>query len=287
MLIIGSRGFLGLYSARAAAENFEVIPGNRSRKGVGRELQIDVRDAASVKAAFETARPDVVLLLAAISDIDRCEESPEEAMAVNVRGAEHVADACARSKVRLVFTSSAAVFDGSRHGYSEESSVNPVSVYGRTKANAEAVVLALGPQAMVLRIALAVGFAKRTDTNSLLDDLARRLAAGESVSMPVFERRNPIDAGTLSRFMLELVMKEVEGIFHVGCTEAVTRYELGLKFAARMGFSGHVQPQWEPTRGRAPRGPDHFLLTDKLRATCQTPVPSCEEVIERCFDGVA
>lgn len=288
MLVIGSRGFLGSCVARAALADFEVIEGNRTATGRPGEVAIDIRDQGSVNAAFRRARPNVVLLFAAISDIDRCQQFPEEARAVNTRGAEHVADACARTNARLLFTSTGAVFDGRKHGYSEDSSVSPVSVYGETKAEAETLVLGLGSLAIVVRISLAIGFAGRPGTNAILDSLKRRWESGQTVAFPVFEQRNPIDAVTLSRFVLDLLKKqETQGIFHVGSKDPITRYDLGLKLASRMGYINQVQPQQEPTPGRAPRGPDHWLLTDKLRTTSPIPIPTCDEVIERCFDGLA
>jgi dTDP-4-dehydrorhamnose reductase len=284
LLIIGSRGFLGSYAAQAAAPDFEVIEGNRSAKGQP-GVVIDVRDEDSVKAAFQTVRPDLVLLFSAISDIDRCEQFPDEAKAINLHGAEHVAHAGARGNARLLFISTGAVFDGRKHGYREEDPASPVSVYGETKAMAEKSVLALGSSAIVVRIALAIGFAHHSGTNSLLDNLKKRWASGQVVALPVHEQRNPIDAVTAARFMLELLKKkDAHGIFHVGCTDPITRYDLGLKLAARMGYPDQVEPQMEPIPGRAPRGPDHYLLTDKLQAVSAIPIPTCAQVIERCFD---
>jgi len=287
LFLIGSRGFLGSYAAQAAMAHFEVIEGNRSateRPGV----VVDISEEDSVRTSFQTARPDVVALFSAISDIDRCQQFPEEAKAVNLRGAEHVADACARSNVRLLFISTGAVFDGNKHGYTEVDPVSPVSVYGETKAMAEESVLALGSSAIVLRIALAIGFAAHSRTNSLLDNLRTKWSSGKVVALPVHEQRNPIDAVTASRFMLELLRRtDAHGIFHLGCADSITRYDLGLKLAARMGYSGLVEPQLAPVPGRAPRGPDHYLLTDKLRAVSGIPIPTCEQVIERCFDVAA
>ncbi len=288
MFVIGAGGFLGSYAARAAKAEFEVVRGSRKAAGIPDEVLVDIRDENSVKAAFEVAQPDVVMLFAAHSDIDYCEQHPEEAHAVNVRGVEHVVNACDRRKARLVFTSTGAVFDGQQHGYSEESPVSPVSVYGETKAKAEVLALALGPFAIVVRIALGIGFASRAGTNAFLDNLKTRWDSAQSVMLPTFEKRNPIDAATLSQFLLDLLEKqETHGIFNVGSREPISRYDLGLKLAARMGYSDCVQPQLEAVRGRAPRGPDQFLLTDKLRMTCRTPIPTCDQVIERCFDGTA
>lgn len=287
MLVIGSRGFLGRHATRAAACEFVIAEGNRTTTGYSGEVRIDLKDEDSVAAAFEEVCPDIVLLLAAHSDIDYCEQHPEEARAVNLHGAGYVAAACARSNARLVFASSGAVFDGRQHGYTEDSPVSPVSVYGETKARAETRILALLPDAIVVRLGLVIGFAALPGGNAFLDKLRKRLASGDSVGFPVFEQRNPIDALTCSLFILELVKRQVPGIFHIGSADSISRYELGIKLASRMGYAGRVHPQLEPAPGRAPRGPDHFLLTDKLRATCAITIPTCNQIIERCFDGVA
>jgi dTDP-4-dehydrorhamnose reductase len=284
LLIIGANGFLGQHLAKARS-CFDVFEADLAAPRGERGLAMDVTSAASVNAAFEDVRPNVVVLLAAVSDIDQCEQHPEMAEAVNVRGAAHVAEACARSGARLVFTSSAAVFDGARHGYRECDAPTPLSVYGRTKARAEELILAKLPSALILRLALAIGFAEGSGTNAMLNRFAAKLGAGECVWLPDFEYRNPIDAGTLSALLLELLgTAGAAGIFHVGATEAISRFELGVKLAQKMGFSPQlVQAQTEPLPGRAPRGLDHYLLTGKLRQVCQTPIPSCDDVIERAL----
>lgn len=269
--------------ARAAQQDFHVIRG--SRAGEQADVAIDVADAASVHAAFASAKPGFVMLFAAIADIDRCQRSPEDAYAVNLRGAQHVAEACAASGAGLLFVSTGAVFDGCKHGYSEHDPMNPVSVYGRTKARAEESVRNLVSSAIIVRIALALGFAAVPGTNAILDSLRQRLAAGEVVKLPTDEQRNPIDAATACEFMLDLTRTKAAGIFHMGSSDPISRYDLGVKLASRMGYEGRIQPLFEPVSGRAPRGPDHFLLPDKLRASSTIPIPTCDQVIARCFDG--
>lgn len=289
LLLIGANGFLGTHARRKLAESFEVFTGARLTDADFRSVPIDITDAASVNAAFDRVKPRAVALLAALSDIDRCEAEPELAFATNVSGPINVAKACARSNGKLLFTSTAAVFDGSKHGYSEEDAVTPLSVYGRTKARAEAEIQAILPSALILRFALVIGFAGKKGTNAMLENLAARWASGSPVATPTFEYRNPIDAAALSNFMLELLRSpETRGIFHAGSRESISRYGLNLKLAERMGYSRDlVLPQTEPAKGRAPRGLDHFLLTDKIRKICSTPIPSCDEAIARCFDEAA
>lgn len=287
LLIIGSTGFLGQHLARKAAGSFDVFDADLTAPPGERGVKIDITSAASVNAAFDDTRPDAVILLAAISDIDQCERRPELAEAVNVSGAAHVAAACRRTGARLIFTSSAAVFDGTRHGYRESDAPTPVSVYGRTKARAEQLIAAELPAAVILRLALVAGFAEGTGTNAMLNKFAAKLRAGEVVSLPNFEYRNPIDAATLCDVILELLAgANAAGIFHLGATEAISRFELGVRLAKRLGYASQlVEAQTEPLPGRAPRGLDHFLLTERIAAVCRTRVPTCDEVIERAIYG--
>jgi dTDP-4-dehydrorhamnose reductase len=287
LLIIGASGFLGQHLARRAGAAFEVFEADLARPPKPRGLAMDVTSARSVHGGFRRVAPDCAILLAALSDIDQCEQQPELAEAINVGGAAHVTEACATIGARLVFTSSAAVFDGTRHGYRESDVLTPVSVYGRTKARAEELILARLPSALILRLALVLGFAEGTGTNAMLNKFAARLRAGEAVALPDFEYRNPIDAHTFSAFLLELLTVDgAAGIFHVGAAESLSRFELGVRLAEGLGLPSHlVQRQTQPLPGRARRGLDHFLVTDRVSAVCRTPVPSCEEVVERAIHG--
>jgi len=287
LLIIGAGGFLGSYAAEAAEKlsSYEVVRGERNCAELRGKVRIDVADAGSVSRAFEQTNPDCVLLLAAMADIDRCEARPEEAFAVNARGVEHVANICARKHARLVFTSTAAVFDGTKHGYREEDAVNPLSVYGKTKAWAESAVHALTPSAVVVRFGLLLGLARRGGTNAMLDTLVEKWKKGETVSLPVHEERNPVDAGMLTRILIDLLGKpHVSGTYHVGSMDSLSRYELGKLLAKGAGISQElVRAQTVEVPGRAPRGKDHFLLTDKIRQVSDLEVGTVQAVVERCF----
>ncbi len=76
----------------------------------------------------------------------------------------------------------------------------------------------------------------------------------------------------------------VSGVYHAGASDSISRYELGKRLARRAGVSPDlVQPQAAPPPGRAPRGDDHFLLTEKIQRAFNWKVESCDQVIERCF----
>ena len=191
-----------------------------------RSVPIDITQEESVRAAFASARPDVVVLTAAMADIDMCERDRPLAERVNYLGPLHVARQCQRHGARLLFTSSDAVFDGALAAYAEDARPTPVNYYGQTKARAEAMIEELLPTAAIVRFSLVLGRAPRPGTNSYVDKLAATLQAGQSVRAPTFEYRNPIDVATLSQLLVDLIGHEASGIFHVGASDKMSRYEL-------------------------------------------------------------
>ena len=289
LLVIGARGFLGNFVAGQALGAYDVYRGDRTQDDADTDVVIDIADRTSVNRAFAIVRPDAVILLAAISDIDRCQRDPDLALAVNLHGAENVANACGRVDAKLLFTSTGAVFDGRKHGYTEEDAVSPVSMYGETKVMAEEVIQALLPPAIIARVSLVLGRTSRPGTNSLLNKMMCRWQAGEIVYASDVESRNPIDAVTLSQWMLELLADDRNrGIYHAGATDSMTRYEIAQAVASDLDVPPElVQPELRSPTGRAPRGIDHFLLTTKISQVCTTPVPTCRQVIKRSLHEVA
>jgi dTDP-4-dehydrorhamnose reductase len=275
VLVVGAGGFLGGRLLQSDDARVEWIGAKRSN--------CDVTDRASVHNTFERSRPDAAVLTAALADIDRCEQEPALAHAINVTGAENVARECARIGARLLFTSSGAIFDGTASQYRESDSPHPLSVYGKTKAEAERVIREIVPDAIVARLSLALGFSRAGGTNALLDKLPSAFQSGRPVSAAADEFRNAIDAETLIHWMLDLACTpEANGVFHLGSSDAMSRYEIVSRLAEAMGFSkGQVIDARSP--GRAPRGRRHMLVPTRIRKYSNTPIPTCAEAIERCI----
>lgn len=289
LLIIGATGFVGSRWALAAESQFEVWRGSRTVLDANRSLAIEISDAASVREAFDRARPEFVTHLAALSDIDRCERDHELAKRINLHGTVNVAEACAACGARMLFTSSDAVFDGTKGIYHEDDPPSPPNWYGQTKARAEQAVVELLPDATIVRLSLVLGHSAAPGGNSYLQKVKESLRTGKQVISPTYEFRNPIDVGTLCEFFGELTTSDqASGIFQAGASDKMSRYELTRAIAEHLGLDAAlVVAQTEPVPGRAPRGVDDFLATDRLRSVCRTAVPTCRQVIERALDGVA
>jgi dTDP-4-dehydrorhamnose reductase len=303
LLVIGSSGFVGGWLARLGRAEWDVIEGARQPQLAGpitgdhESVVIDLAQLDGLRAAFDRVRPSAVILTAAMADIDRCEREQDLTDLVNHQAAVAVARECARLGARLVFTSTDAVFDGLAPPYDEDAAPTPVNFYGRTKAAAEAGIRQVLPDAVIVRPSLVLGFsaggqastdgAVNSANNSYLDKFAANMRAGKSVNTPTGELRNPIDVITFARTLLELASQPLAaGVFHIGASDKMTRYELARGLAAELGCSPDlVLPQTEFPPGRAPRGRDDFLACRRLPELTGLVVPTCKQVIHRAVHG--
>ena len=198
--VTGASGFLGRELLRLAPE----VSGER----------FEVRDAGATQRVLERLRPEVVIHTA------YRQEGPG-AWEITVDGAENVAVAASRVGARLLHVSTDVVFDGRKGDpYVEEDEPTPVTEYGRAKAESEARVRAVHPDALVVRTSLLIGGPGHEPSK-------HELAAGDPE--PTFyegEIRCPTQVGDLAAALLELASLEVSGVLHVAGADGVSRAEL-------------------------------------------------------------
>src|SRR2546423_9672120 len=201
-LVIGASGLVGGALVRVLERSgVEVVAAVRSRPLPG-ALALDVSDASAVERAFATTRPDVAFLVVNVpGGVDRCEDHPDEAYDVNVAGTRHVAAAAAQHGATVVHYSTDYVFDGKSGPYAEADTPSPVSVYGRTKLEAEQAVQALAPRHLIVRTTAVYGW-DRASRNFAMQ-VWERLGAGQSMQAPDDQLCNP----TLAEFLAEASLR--------------------------------------------------------------------------------
>lgn len=136
LMVTGGQGQLGrALAARGAALGHAVVALDRAA--------LDVRDPVQIAGALASHAPAAVINAAAYTAVDRAEQDPTGAAAVNAMAPGLLAAACAARRVPLLHVSTDYVFDGTlRRPYREDDPVAPLGVYGQTKAEGERAVLA-------------------------------------------------------------------------------------------------------------------------------------------------
>jgi dTDP-4-dehydrorhamnose reductase len=235
LLVTGAAGFVGGRLLRDLARGHEVVGARHAREAPGLE-RADLTDEAAARGLLERVKPGAVVHCAALADPDACEKDPERARAVNARAPGVLARLCKKSGVRLIHVSTDLVFDGKRGGYSEADAAAPLSVYGRTKLEGEAAVLAEDPSAAVVRVSLVYG-RSLGGRPSFLDWLRSELSAGRRPRLFTDQWRTPTAMVQLPEVLGRLASAPLSGVFHWGGAESVTRLEFGRAVCRVFGYS--------------------------------------------------
>jgi len=228
--VIGGTGLLGRAIAAAWHGDDLQLAGSRDA---------DIRDPRQAESFVARHRPDRVVLAAAISQVDECERDPDQAELVNHAGAVHVAEACRKHGVRMIFLSTDYVFDGSKRSpYEVGDPVAPLSVYGRTKAAAERDVQRILPGSCIVRVSWLFGAEKKCFANTVLDwaESGERVRAlADQVSIPNYSH-------DVARALAALVHAGAQGTVHITNPNAVSRYDFSRELLRAAGLKVEVKP---------------------------------------------
>ncbi len=227
-LVLGSGGMLGtdLTSLWNPRMELSVFP----------HSACDVSNRSQVKAVMNRETPDLVLMLAAATDVDRCQTDHEYAFRTNAVGAEIVAQECRSSGAELVFLSSIAVFSGEKDSpYNEYDIPEPCNVYGMSKFHGEMAVRTFCPTHWIVRTGWLFGGGVRD--MKFVAKILGKISLNHEIKVVRDCVGSPTYTQDLAGGILDLVKNFQYGTYHlVNGGVPASRYELAretLKIARR------------------------------------------------------
>ena len=222
-ILFGATSIVGYHLARSFPATVRpfVPPGQRSPSVRGwPTLQLEC--PVWIETLFQKQPPSLLFYCHAVCDVAKCESDPAWAHEVNVHHVDRVM-AALPSHTRLVYVSSDHVF-GHDGVYTEASTPCPISVYGRTRVEAEQLVLTRN-NALVVRTGLAIG-SSPNGRSGHLDWLRYRTGRKLPVTIVQDESRSVVWADDLAARLMELAKSQETGIRHVCATRTVSRVAL-------------------------------------------------------------
>jgi len=222
--ITGAGGLIGSQLVRLAekrAPSFQITALTRA--------ELDLTDFAAVERRFLAERPRLVIHCAAMSKTPDCQAHPAQARRINLEATALLAGLAAEAD--FIFFSTDLVFDGRKGNYAETDPVNPLSVYGETKAAAEAAV-ARNARHAVVRTSLNSG-ASPGGGSAYNEQLRAAWAGGKPVKLFHDEYRSPIPAAVTARAVWEMAVRPRGGLWHLAGAERLSRLQIGSLLAAR------------------------------------------------------
>ncbi len=154
ILIIGSTGQVGWELCRTLAPLGNIVAIDRQTS----PLSIDLANPDSIRNVLKEVNPDLIVNAAAYTAVDKAEEEPELAMAVNGVAPGILAEEAKRLGAPLVHYSTDYVFDGNKGApYTEDDRPNPINEYGSTKLAGDQAIIAVGGVHLILRTSWVYG----------------------------------------------------------------------------------------------------------------------------------
>ncbi|MDA0269323.1 MAG: NAD(P)-dependent oxidoreductase, partial [Cyanobacteria bacterium] len=245
VLVTGASGFLGGSLCQTLSQTWKVHGTHWTHPLVHPRVighRLNLTDAPAVLQLWQDCQPDAVIHTAAQANANVCEQQPEVTDALNVIVAGQLAQCCAEANIPFLFMSTDLVFGGDHPPYAETDPADPLSHYGRQKAIAEAQILATYPRATICRLPLLYGLASPTGQGFLQGFLAK-LRAGQPSSLFTDEFRTPVTVMDAAMGVQLALERHVEGVWHLGGPERISRYDFGRQIAQAFGLSyATIQP---------------------------------------------
>lgn len=290
LVITGASGFLGGHIAKSASGHFNTLGFYSTYPFSLKRItthQVDLASPVSVIVALEQFKPAIVIHNAAMANPDQCENQPDFARQNNVIATERIADWCHKNKSRLVYISTDMVFDGKKGNYSETDQPNPLSVYAKTKLDAEQCALSLNPDTIVVRLALMYGrgvLPRIYSSEWLLRELIRRKEEPDPAPLNLFhdQFRSMLAVNNAARALIELAKSHFCGIIHIGGPEPISRFAFGEKLCRKsdlpLTLIQAVQHDEHPLA--APRPRDVSLDITLAQSLLETTLLSVDEGLD-------
>lgn len=181
---------------------------------------------------LDAVRPDFVINLVAATNVDRCEERPDEAYRLNVRSVETLSGWLKRGQTcHLIHVSTDQVYEG--EGPHREDDVNIVNVYALSKYAGELAALAAG--ATVLRSNF-FGPSMLAGRSSFSDWIIARLRAGEAFTAFDDVAFTPLSMATLGAAIARVIEMPAPGVFNLGSRHGMSKAEFAFALARHFGL---------------------------------------------------
>ena len=231
IVILGAGGRLGAALARECAADHEVVAWGRK--------EADLTDADMVAAQVLSAKPDVIINCAAMTNVDECETERDKARVVNAEAPGAVARACEQIGAKMVHISTDYVFSGEKtEPYAEDDMAEPVSRYGETKLAGEEAVLAAGAGHAVVRVSWVFG----PDRDSFVDKALQTAMRGEPVKAVADKWSSPAYTLDIAEALRSLIKPGAPGGIYHSCNAGICTWRDWGAEAIRVAAEAGIMP---------------------------------------------
>jgi dTDP-4-dehydrorhamnose reductase len=198
---------------------------------------LDVRDYGKTKETVRKVQPDMVMHLAAETDVDKCELEPDHAFLTNSIGTQNVTLVCQKQNIPMVYISTIGVFYGDKHEpYTEFDNPNPINVYGQSKLEGEKIVQSLLNRYYIVRAGWMVGGGPKRD-KKFIAKIINQLNKTKVLKAVNDKIGSPTYTVDFSKCLSDLIETGYYGLYHCTNKGYGSRFDVAKKIVSFLGRS--------------------------------------------------
>jgi perosamine synthetase len=286
MLITGVSGLLGNNLALYFRGKFKVLGLCHQNTvvipGVSVE-SIDLRKIDQVKRLISRFSPDIIIHCASLTNVDYCEENPEEATAANVDLTQNLVGCIEKdSHVKFIFISTDSVYGENEGLQHTEKITAPCNVYGKTKLQGEKVVVGI-PNSLILRTNI-FGW-NIHNKNSLGEWILHELKQRSQIGGFKNAFFSTIYTFELARIIDTSIRNDIAGVYNCGSRDSCSKFDFAVKLADMFGFDKNLINSivLNQHNFKAKRSKDLSLCVDKIEKELGFQLPVIDFSLEQFF----
>lgn len=232
---------------------------------------VDVRDYRSIEESIKRFKPDLIINLAAKTDMEECEREQENAWLTNALGAENAALLSEELGVPYIYISTAGIFDGEQEFYNDFDVPNPLSIYAKSKYAGEVFTKQYVRKHYIVRAGWMMGGGPRKD-KKFINKLYKQIANGATELNVVDDKLGtPTFTHDFALGLLKLAGSDQYGVYNQACGGSCSRFDVAVDFVRLLGLAEKVKINKVPSdffrqEYFAPRPRSEKLVNMKLNA---------------------
>lgn len=272
LLIIGKNGTLG--------KALQIICKQRSIPFFALERrELDITKKDEIEKVIDFYKPWAIINAAGYVRVDDAESDIEECFKVNATGPFLLAESCRKKGIKFMSFSSDLVFDGNKISpYLEEDNIQPLNIYGKSKANGETLIINSNPSSLIIRTSAFFG---PWDSYNFPMQIINSLKENKSCKVVNDVIISPTYVPDLVNTALDLLIDEEKGIWHLSNEGSICWSDFAYEVADRAGVSknnliqcSNTDMQWIAKRP----------LNSALQSSKGVKLPRFEYALQRFFD---
>lgn len=280
ILITGAGGQL----AKSIADIIDQYPSYKFVFLSKAELPLENHD--KLRTILETVHPQFCVNCAAYTAVDKAESDKETAFQVNAESVKNLALICSALHTKLIHISTDYVFNGlSSLPYKENDPVDPINVYGASKARGEELALKYNPEAIVIR----TSWVYSEHGHNFVKTMMRLMREKELLNIVNDQVGSPTYAQDLAHVIMKVIcsIRWQPGIYHYCNDGKISWYDFALSIRQLTGSDCLLHPISSVAYPTPASRPAFSLLdTSKIRSTYNVDIPVWDSSLKKCIQNL-